>query len=191
MDPMYGPGMEAEPVSRHHLYDPVVAAADQEHPLPAFLLKHMNQQQPQQDPAQPNDRHFFPATRLQSGIAPSSPLDNNDENEDEGDELLRHRADGGDDGSYGDVSGQQQFGSRSQAGDEEQDQQDSRRHTAITPDMYMPAPVSSPPIRDMDTDASRRVDQHEWLDMGAYSGKQGSFGWYADFPVGGIGTQHG
>ena len=29
-------------------------------------------------------------------------------------------------------------------------------------------------------------DQHGWLDMGAYSGKHGAFGWYADFPVGGM-----
>lgn len=28
-------------------------------------------------------------------------------------------------------------------------------------------------------------NNHGWLDMGAYSGKHGSFGWYADFPVGG------
>jgi hypothetical protein len=33
---------------------------------------------------------------------------------------------------------------------------------------------------------------HGWLDMGAYSGKHGSFGWYADFPVGGgHGGYHG
>lgn len=34
---------------------------------------------------------------------------------------------------------------------------------------------------------------HGWLDMGAYSGKHGSFGWYADFPVGGghAGYGHG
>lgn len=30
-----------------------------------------------------------------------------------------------------------------------------------------------------------------WLDMGAYSGKHGAFGWYADFPVGGHGHGHG
>lgn len=28
-------------------------------------------------------------------------------------------------------------------------------------------------------------DHHGWLDMGAYSGHHGAFGWYADFPVGG------
>ncbi|KAI1294655.1 hypothetical protein HDE_06003 [Halotydeus destructor] len=27
-------------------------------------------------------------------------------------------------------------------------------------------------------------DHHGWLDMGAYSGHHGAFGWYADFPAG-------
>lgn len=35
------------------------------------------------------------------------------------------------------------------------------------------------------------ADQHGWLDMGAYSGKHGAFGWYADFPVGGIAATNG
>lgn len=33
-------------------------------------------------------------------------------------------------------------------------------------------------------------DHSGWLDMGAYSGKHGAFGWYADFPVGGH-SSHG
>lgn len=47
--------------------------------------------------------------------------------------------------------------------------------------------------RDMETAPSHHHghhgghDHHGWLDMGAYSGKKGAFGWYADFPVGGHG----
>lgn len=61
---------------------------------------------------------------------------------------------------------------------------------SVTPEFYLsPASSFSSPTtatKDMMAESSHHQDQHEWLDMGAYSGKQGSFGWYADFPVGGI-----
>lgn len=69
-----------------------------------------------------------------------------------------------------------------------------QRHQQVTPDFYS-SPSSSSSLspsssshasKDMIAESSHHHDQHEWLDMGAYSGKQGSFGWYADFPVGGI-----
>lgn len=66
-----------------------------------------------------------------------------------------------------------------------------RLRDPVTPDFYSSpsssSSLSSPPAsKDMIAESSHHHDQHEWLDMGAYSGKQGSFGWYADFPVGGI-----
>lgn len=157
-------------VSHHHLYDPVVGTAHHPPSLHPFLQKHqMNQQE---------DHPVFPATV-------GSDEDGDDE---EGDEALSQRTGSG----YPVTAGQESR--QSDMNGEEQDQQDSQRHADFTPDFYIPSssPISSPPLaKDMDTDASHRMDQHEWLDMGAYSGKQGSFGWYADFPVGGISGGHG
>ena len=58
-------------------------------------------------------------------------------------------------------------------------------------DQSPPSMSASGSSRDMEAAPSHHHghhgggDHHGWLDMGAYSGKKGAFGWYADFPVGG------
>lgn len=79
-----------------------------------------------------------------------------------------------------------------------------RQESSHAPPNYAPRPAtlvssasSAPPSSDLKTSASYGHHQHGgqhgghgydhsgWLDMGAWTGGKGSFGWYADYPVGG------
>lgn len=56
--------------------------------------------------------------------------------------------------------------------------------TKLAPDSYQPLPAAS---ADLKTSASHHHHGHGakgWLDMGAWTGKKGAFGWYDKHPVG-------
>jgi hypothetical protein len=55
-------------------------------------------------------------------------------------------------------------------------------------------PPYQPPTQDLRTAASKHYGHHKhgakgWLDMGAWTGKKGAFGWYDKHPVGGKGRK--
>lgn len=75
---------------------------------------------------------------------------------------------------------------------------ESRQESSHAPPNYAPRPSASsslPSSPDLKTSASyghhhhgghhHGYDHGGWLDMGAWTGGKGSFGWYADYPVGG------
>ena len=127
-------------------------------------------------PPDDSDDHLYAA-------APSDPLPGvlSHEDQETGD-MVQQETTRGDDDHNSDL--------RSYAPNQRQRHQ---QQLSVTPEFY-PQPsssLSSPVTKDMIAESSHHHDQHEWLDMGAYSGKQGSFGWYADFPVGGIDSAKG
>jgi hypothetical protein len=69
---------------------------------------------------------------------------------------------------------------------------DEHQESSHAPPNYAPRPAAAP--ADLKTSASYGHHHHGhhhghghggWLDMGAWTGGKGSFGWYADYPVGG------